>query len=156
MAVPLVCPDTHAMRSMPVILHNLDFFKNPPFEPTFVFDIGDVTDAKMQMTHLNKCQVYEWLPHINCNPRPIPEDEAGKIEWLKGMDVTPDTTDDELKGAPNGYLVRFAKVAMYFRERLKERYGEENGAKVRFAEAFELSEYGAKPSKEMLETLLNF
>lgn len=155
LAVPLVCPDTPAMRSMPVILHNLDFFKYPPFEPTFVLDIDDAIDVKLQAAHLNTCQVYEWLPYIN-NSGEVPEGDAERFEWLKGMDVKPDTTDDEVRAAKSGYMVRFAKVAARFRQELIARYGEEKGSRVRFAEVFELSEYGAKPSQEMLDTLLNF
>ena len=58
--------------------------------------------------------------------------------------------------ASRGYAVRFAKTAARFRKELIERYGEERGSKVRFAEAFELCDYGEKPSKELNEQLFGF
>ena len=40
-----------------------------------------------------------------------------------------------------------------FRKQLTQAYGDEAGAKVEFAEAFELCEYGRQPSKEELQQM---
>ena len=48
---------------------------------------------------------------------------------------------------------RFAGVADRFRDRLVERYGTERGAKIRYAEVFEISEYGRQPHAELVEAL---
>ncbi len=42
---------------------------------------------------------------------------------------------------------RFASVANNCREKLIDLYGEEAGNKVKYAEAFEICEYGRRPNK---------
>ena len=113
--------------------------------------MDDEIDAKLHIAHLNESQVYEWLPYTH--EETVPEGEAERFEWLKGMQITADTTDEEVMSASRGYAVRFAKTAARFRRELIEKYGEERGCRVRYAEAFELSEYGRQPSKAMAEEL---
>lgn len=99
-------------------------------------------------------QVYEWLPYTK--EEEVPADPAERFKWLKGMEITEDTTDAEIMAAPRGYAVRFARTAARFRSELIQKYGPERGAKVRYAEAYQLSEYGEKPSgdiKALLESL---
>ncbi|MBQ8588261.1 MAG: PIG-L family deacetylase [Clostridia bacterium] len=150
LTVPHECPDAPAMRYMPVILYNEDKFTNPPFRPDIVVDVGSEIDVKMQIANLNVCQVYEWLPYTYGET--VPEGEAERFEWLKGMEVTEDTTDEEVMAFPRGYMVRYAKTAARFRNEIIDKYGPEKGKKVRFAEAYELCEYG-KPMTEELEEL---
>lgn len=140
LTVPNECPDAPAMRFMPVILYNEDAFTNPPFRPDIVVDVGSEIDVKLQIANLNVCQVYEWLPYTRGEE--VPEGEAERFEWLKGMEVTDDTTDEEVMAFPRGYMVRFAKTAARFRKELIAKYGKEKGSKVRFAEAYEVCEYG--------------
>ena len=151
LTVPHTCPDVPAMRRMPVIVYNEDRFKNPEFKATFVVDMDDEIDTKLHIAHLNESQVYEWLPYTH--EQVVPEEEAERFEWLKGMHINADTTDAEIMSAGSGYAVRFAKTAARFRRELIEKYGEERGCRVRYAEAFELSEYGRQPSKAMAEEL---
>lgn len=152
--VPHECPDVPAMKRTPVILYNVDAFNNPPFRGDIVISVDDVVDIKMEIAALNVCQVYEWLPYAKGEE--VPEGDEERREWLKGMDITQDTTDEEVMKGTRGYLVRYAKVAARFRKELIERYGEEKGSKVRFAEAFEISEYGGKVTPEIKEKLLSF
>ena len=51
---------------------------------------------------------------------------------------------------------RFAAVADRCREKLIEFYGAEKGRQVRYAEAFEICEYGRQPSAEELRRLFPF
>lgn len=153
LVVPHECPDAPAMRFMPVVLYNEDFFKNPPFKPDIVMDITAEIDTKMKAISQNVSQVYEWLPYTR--DEKVPEDAAERWAWLKGMEITADTTDEEVMAANHGYLVKYAKVAARFRKELIEKYGVEAGSKVRFAEAFEISEYGRKLSDEMKEQLFS-
>ena len=113
----------------------------------------DARDTKMKIADLNVCQVYEWLPYTY--GQEVPEGEAERFEWLKGMDVTADTTDEEILSAGRGYLIRYAKPAARFRNRLVEIYGEERGNKIRFAEAYEICEYGSPMPEEMKKELLS-
>ena len=154
LTVPHTCPDVPAMREMPVIVYNEDGFKNPVFTATYVIDMNDEIDTKLHIAHLNESQVYEWLPYTR--GQTVPEGEAERFAFLKGMEITEDTTDEEVMSVARGYAVRFAKTAARFRRELIERYGEERGSKVRYAEAFELCEYGKQPSPEMEKELFGF
>ena len=154
LTVPHTCPDVPAMRVMPVIMYNEDGFKNPDFIPTYVFDMDDEVDTKLHIAHLNTSQVYEWLPYTY--EQTVPETEEERFAFLKGMEITSDTTDEEIMAASRGYAVRFAKTAARFRRELIEKYGEEKGARVRYAEAFELCEYGRQPDKALADALFGF
>ena len=154
LTVPHTCPDVPAMRHMPVIVYNEDRFKNPEFCATYVVGMDDEIDTKLHIAHLNESQVYEWLPYTHDDT--VPESEEERIAFLKGMEITSDTTDAEVMAASRGYAVRFAKTAARFRRELIEKYGEEKGAKVRYAEAFELSEYGRQPDAELQKALFGF
>lgn len=154
LTVPHTCPDVPAMRQMPVIVYNEDRFKNPEFKATYVVNMDDEIDAKLHIAHLNESQVYEWLPYTHGETVPALEEERKR--WLKGIDITADTTDEEVMAAGRGYAVRFARTAARFRRELIEKYGEKLGSKVRFAEAFELSEYGRQPNRELEDALFGF
>lgn len=153
LTVPHECPDAPAMRKMPVIMYYEDNFKNPTFRPDIVIDIGSEIDKKFRAVHCNESQIYEWLAYEdNLTP---PTEESARMAWLKGG-VTQDTTDEEVFAAKWSWGVRFAKTAAVFRERLIEIYGEELGRAVRFAEAFEVCEYGAPFAgavKEVMEAI---
>jgi len=152
--VPHECPDVPAMKETPVILYNEDEFKNPYFSGDFVVSVDDVVDVKMDIAALNVSQVYEWLPYTYGEE--VPEGEIERREWLKGIDIDENTTDEEVMAAKRGYLVRYAKTAARFRKELIKRYGEEKGSKVRFAEAYEICEYGGDVTDEIKEQLLSF
>ena len=154
LTVPHTCPDVPVMKHMPVIVHNEDRFKNPEFCATYVVDMDEEIETKLHIAHLNESQVYEWLPYTHDDT--VPESEEERIAFLKGMEITSDTTDAEVMAASRGYAVRFAKTAARFRRELIEKYGEEKGAKVRYAEAFELSEYGRQPDKALADALFGF
>jgi LmbE family N-acetylglucosaminyl deacetylase len=155
LTVPHECPDVPAMRQMPVIVYNEDKFTNPPFKADIVIGIDDVIDVKLKIADINVSQVYEWLPYTEENVT-VPEDKEERFKWLKGMEITADTTDEEVMNAKRGYAVRYAKTAARFRKKLIEKYGEEKGAKVRYAEAYELCEYGTQITKEQLKEYFPF
>jgi len=151
LTVPHECPDVPAMRTMPVIMYNEDKFKNPDFRGDVVIDMDDETDTKLKIADLNVSQVYEWLPYTNLEQ--VPEGREERFEWLKGMNITPDTTDEEVMSAPRGFAVRFAKTAARFRKELIEKYGAERGSRIRYAEAFEVCDYGAPLTAQSLDAL---
>ena len=130
-------------------------FKNPVFEAKYVIAMDDEIETKLNIAHINESQVYEWLPYTHGEI--VPEGENERKEWLKGMNITSETTDQEVMSAGGyGYAVRFAKTAARFRKELVAKYGEERGAKIRYAEAFELCEYGSQPTKEFEKALFGF
>jgi len=156
LTVPNECPDVPAMRSMPVIMYSEDSFKNPEFKGDIVIDMDDEIYTKLKIADLNVSQVYEWLPYNEESGEKVPEDKEQRFEWLKGMNITADTTDEEVMAAKRGYAVRFAKTAARFRKELIERYGEERGSKIRYAEAYEICEYGAPLTEELKNKLFVF
>jgi LmbE family N-acetylglucosaminyl deacetylase len=154
LTVPHTCPETPAMRYMPVVMYNEDAFKYPPFEADYVFKMDDVIDIKLEIAHINESQVYEWLPYTEEETVPVGEKE--RFEWLKGMNITDETTDEEILAATRGYAVRFAKTAARFRKELIERMGEEKGKAVRYAEAYEICPYGGKLTDEIKKEIFGF
>ncbi len=156
LTVPNECPEAPAMRFMPVIMYNEDSFKNPDFRADIVIDMDDEIDTKLKIADINVSQVYEWLPFTHGEEDEVPEGKEERFEWLKGMNITSETTDEEVMAADRGYSVRFAKTAARFRNELIKKYGEERGSKIRYAEAFELCEYGAKLTDELKEKLFSF
>ena len=141
------------MEQMPVIVYNEDRFKYPPFEPTFVMSIDSVIEEKLHMAHLNESQIYEWLAYNGHGVYTVPNDEKIRREWLLGMDMNKEYTDEEINALNDGYAVRFAKTAALHRDALIAKYGEEVGSKVRFAEAFMLCEYGRQPDEAFINEL---
>ena len=152
LTVPNECPDVPAMRFMPVILCNEDRFTNPVFRADIVVDVDSEVDIKMEIANINVSQVYEWLPYTHGEE--VPETDEERFEWLKGAKITSETTDEEIMSASRGYAVRYAKPAAYHRKRLIELYGKERGSKIRYAEAYEISEYGNLMTEEMKNELL--
>jgi len=132
--IPNVCPLTPCLDYTPIILYLEDNFKRPyEFIPDVVVDIDDVIDIKMRMLHCHKSQMYEWLP------------------WMSGeMDQVPETDEDRFIWISEKRKVNDRETANRFREELIERYGEEHGRKVEYAEAFEISEYGGKLPKDKI------
>jgi len=157
LTVPHECPEVPAMRFMPVIMYNEDNFKYPPFSGDIVIDLDDEIDTKLKIADLNDSQVYEWLPYTYGTLDEVPEDKAERFEWLKGMNITEETTDEEiLSSKSHGWAVTFAKTAARFRKELIAKYGEERGSKVRYAEAYEICEYGEPLTDEMRKLLFDF
>ena len=154
LTVPHECPDVPAMRFMPVIMYNEDPFTNPPFRADIVIDIDTEIDTKLAIANMNVSQVYEWLPYTRAQE--VPEGAEERFLWLKGKEITADTSDEEVLSVEVGYMARYAKPATRHRQKLIELYGKERGSKIRFAEAYQVSEYGSPLTAELKEKLFNF
>ena len=85
----------------------------------------------MEMAHRHTSQVYEWLPYNKGDPDEVPATDAERKKWLF-----------------QGRMPRYRAIADRFRQALVERYGEERGKAVVYAEAFELCEYGGALTDE--------
>lgn len=126
LTVPAIVPRVEAIRRMPMIVYFEDRFTKPlPFEPDIVVSIDDTIDDKIAMLHCHASQVYEWLPHSDGRIDEVPEDEEKRKEWL-GAQIRR----------------RAEQTAEAFRTQLKVLYGDNRGGAVKYAEAFEASEYG--------------
>jgi LmbE family N-acetylglucosaminyl deacetylase len=132
--VPNVCPDTPALRKNPVFLYFEDGFQKPaPFRPDVAVDIDDVYQKKIDALDAHVSQVYEWLPWVDGKLAEVPEGAAARRKWLEGW-----RPFSPLPGV---------------RQALEKWYGAERAARIRHAEAFELCEYGRKPSEADLKAL---
>ncbi|OOG73076.1 PIG-L deacetylase family protein [Algoriphagus sp. A40] len=132
--VPNIAADTPPLRKNPVFLYYQDHFQKPnPFEPDIAIDITSVIDKKIDALDAHVSQFYEWLPWIANDPDVIPEGKEARKTWLKSKRTS----------APNPSVIKG----------LEEWYGPEKAAQVKFAEAFEICEYGTQPDKEELKRL---
>lgn len=122
--VPNICPLVPHLTKNPVILYMQDGFQKPiPFSPDVVVSIDEVMEEKVQMLHCHESQFYEWLPYVGGYA--VPDGDSARLAWMR-----------EFRERYDG------GIADRFRQSLIGRYGEDQGRRVRFAEAFEVSEYG--------------
>ena len=127
--VPNITADTPPLRKNPVFLYYQDNFQKPnPFSPDIVIDITSVIDQKIYALDAHTSQFYEWLPWIGNETDVIPEGKEERVAWLKSKRAL----------APNPMV----------KKALEEWYGAEKAAQVKFAEAFEICEYGTRPTRE--------
>ena len=141
--VPFFCPDTPYLKKNPVFLYSSDSFQKPyPFRPDVTVAIDDVFDLKIEAIHELESQVYEGGASGNEDfVRSVPpaSDAMGRKAWLKQR-----------------WHDRHSREADRFRESLIGLYGEERGKAVKYAEAFELCEYGRKPTAAEMKQLFPF
>ena len=136
--VPNVCPDTPPLRTNPVFLYFQDRFQKPaPFRPDIAIAIDDVFDKKLAAIGANESQFYEWLPWVEGSVERVPAGAAERRTWL----------------AERFRQRAAAALTSEVRAVLAKWYGAEKAAQVRSAEAFELCEYGRRPSPEDLRRL---
>ncbi len=118
--VPGVVPAVPALRADPVVASMVDFFLRPqPFQADVVVDIGAVFERYVALLDCHASQVYEWLPFIEQIPAPVPaaDDVAARLAWLTHF----------VRRRPRAVAKRWGSTEQY-------------------AEAFEISEYGRRPS----------
>ena len=139
--VRFYCPDVPNLTKNPVFLYMSDHFQKPsPFEPVIVVPIDAVFDQKMKAIWTLESQIESlWA--------------TGNFE-----DVVPIPTDPtERAKRYNEVYERQAKrdgaIAERYRNKIIELYGEGIGKAVKYAEAFEMCEYGRQPTLEELKKL---
>jgi LmbE family N-acetylglucosaminyl deacetylase len=141
--VPFFCPDIPPLKTNPVFLYSSDGFQKPyPFRPDVVVALDEVFSQKLDGLHELASQTYEGGASGSeefVQKVPLARDEAGRKAWLRER-----------------WEERQGREAERNRDLLVKLYGEERGKKVRFAESFELCEYGRRPSSEELKKLFPF
>lgn len=139
--VPFFCPDTPHLERNPVFLSYEDRFTRPdPMRGDIVVAIDDVVEKKLAAVEAMPSQFYEG--GANGGPALVPGDEPGKAR-----------RKTEVR---EGFEKRFASTAQRFRDKLRELYGAQRGDAVQYAEAFEISEYGRRPTAEEIRRLFPF
>jgi LmbE family N-acetylglucosaminyl deacetylase len=133
-AVPNIAPDVPALKKNPVFLYYQDHFQRPnPFRPDIVVDITSVYDKKVSGLDAHESQMYEWLPWIGHYLDQVPKDKTERIKWLAKQ--------------------RVGTINTEMRTSLEKWYGKEKAANVKYAEAFEICEYGAQPTDADIKKL---
>jgi LmbE family N-acetylglucosaminyl deacetylase len=139
--VPHFCPDTPILTKNPVFMYFPDRFRKPnPFKPDVVVDIGPVMEKKLDALGALVSQFAEG--GANGNAGLMPADPEGQKR-----------RHQEVREA---MAKRNQSLAERFRGELDAWYGGEKAAAVKFAEAFELCEYGSQPDSAELKRLFPF
>ena len=135
MIVPNVSPDTPPLKKNPVFLYLADGFKRPnPFRPDIAVAIDETIDAKMDALDAHTSQMYEWLPWTRGSVDEVPTDAAKRKAWLKGI-----------WGRSN--------ISPEVRKSLVKWYGSKKAKRIKYAEAFEICEYGRQPNDDEIKKL---
>jgi LmbE family N-acetylglucosaminyl deacetylase len=141
--VPFFCPETPPLKQNPVFMYLSDNFQKPlPFKPDVVVSLDEVFDRKLDALHELESQFYEGGANGSeefMTGVPSARDTAARKAWLR-----------------NRFEPQYAGVANRFRADLVKWYGAEKGKAIKFAEAFEVCEYGRRPSTEELAKLFPF
>jgi LmbE family N-acetylglucosaminyl deacetylase len=141
--VPFFCPDTPYLTKNPVFLFCEDEFKRPnPFTPDVVVSIDDVIEKKLAAMDALESQFYEGGCNGGPHLLPDPKDAAAVAARKKQV-------RDEL-------VAVFSGPARRHRAALESGYGRELGQQTRYAEAFEICEYGRQPDAGELRKLFPF
>src|SRR5690554_946475 len=134
--VPNVTPDTPPLEKNPVFLYMEDGFQKPnPFSPDIVVGIDNVIDKKIDGLDAHESQMYEWLPWVSGRLDQVPKDKKLRKEMVKRGYVERGTLSPEKKKA------------------LEKWYGKAEGSKFKYAESFEICEYGKQPTEEEIRKL---
>jgi LmbE family N-acetylglucosaminyl deacetylase len=126
--VPLMCPETPALRRMPVFAYWFDSFREGgAFQPDVVVPVDRVMETKACIVAQHASQVFEWLPYVT-GAAAAPADATGRLrhtlEWLQGV-------GHGVADACRGHIP----------------------ADCQYAEAFQISEYGRRPADDELRRL---
>jgi LmbE family N-acetylglucosaminyl deacetylase len=134
---PLVCPEVPHLENNPVIAYFYDDFTKPTrCQVDIAVDVDSVMDAKWDMLHAHASQFYEWLAFNKGVLGDVPAGAEDRRKWLRKQ-----------------WAPTMKQPTAPSQAKLAEVYGPERAAKVEFAEAFEICEFGRQPSKGELRRL---
>jgi LmbE family N-acetylglucosaminyl deacetylase len=140
--VPFFCPDVPAMKKNPVFMYYADRFEKPsPFEPSVVVSIDPVVDKKLDALGVMISQFAEG--GANGGPDLYPAND-------------PATQKARQAQVREGFARRFQSIATRFPEQLSAWHPGNASPPVKYAEAFELCEYGGQPDRAELKRLFPF
>lgn len=129
LTVPMMCPGTPHLSRMPVFAYWFDSFTEPaPFKPEVAVPIDDAMELKIDMVRAHESQFFEWLPYNRGALDQVPGDPAGRQAMVESL--------CRIRG-----------------ERIRESCAALLPPETRYAEAFQISEYGARPGREELRRL---
>jgi LmbE family N-acetylglucosaminyl deacetylase len=132
--VPNVTPDVPPLYDNPIFMYYHDGFQKPsPFRPDVVVALDDAWETKVRGLDAHVSQFYEWLPWVDHVLDQVPKDPEGRLNFLRKQRIQPVTAE--------------------IRKVLERRYGADRAKSTQYVEAFELCEYGRRPSLADLDKL---
>lgn len=138
--VPRFRSEVPPLRKNPYFFYFADSFQKPvPFQADVVAAIDEVVERKIDALAAFVSQFFEWLPWLDGELDQVPPGAVERRKWLRARVEPWFRTHTE----PN-------------RQKLIKRYGEEKGRAIQYVEAFEICEYGSRPTPEDLERLFPF
>jgi N-acetylglucosamine malate deacetylase 1 len=143
--VPYYDLTTEPVEPNPVFLFLPDGFQKPnPFQADIVIGIDEAIKKKIDALHEISSQFYETVYGVDPQKRAellaaIPKDQAGRRAYAE-------------KRFGAGAL----RAAEQHRASLVKRYGATAGAAIKYAEMFEICEYGRRPSEAEIRQLFPF
>jgi LmbE family N-acetylglucosaminyl deacetylase len=139
--VPFFSPDVPALKKNPVFLYTSDRFERPnPFRADVAVSIDDVIEPTLDALLVMESQIHEGGAGGNAGL--YPADQAGR---------------ERRRAEVRANLAkRYAGAADRYRDALVKFYGEDRGRKIRYAQAFEVCEYGEQPSQDQLKQMFPF
>ncbi|MER3474983.1 MAG: GlcNAc-PI de-N-acetylase [Armatimonadota bacterium] len=136
LTVPTICPEIPPLRRMPVVMYWHDDFTEPvPFRADVVVSIDTAIETKIDMLCAHESQFAEWIP------------------YTMGMPDLP-LTPEKMREWVTAWMHRDARSARIAGERGRPRIAPAGA--YEFAEAFQVSEYGTRPTDEWLGEMFRF
>jgi LmbE family N-acetylglucosaminyl deacetylase len=143
--IPTYSPNTPRLQKNPVFLFFHDRFKKPyPFQADIIVAIDEVFDKKVEAVLALESQLFETVYNADEVTRQkrlaeMPRDAAGRRELARQR-----------------FVERNGRIAEQYRLDLVKWYGTEKGRQVKYAEAFEICEYGHQPTADEIKRLFPF
>ena len=136
--VPFFAPDVTPLKRNPIFLYTSDRFQRPnPFRADVAVGIDDVIEPTLDALLLMESQIHEGGADGRAGL--YPEDESGRQRRREEVRTT--------------LARRYAAQADNYRDTLAKFYGPERARAFRYAQAFEICEYGRQPSQEELKQI---
>ncbi len=133
--VPNVVSDVPPLENNPLFLYMQDHFEKPnPFSHDIAVGIDKVIDKKVAGLDAHTSQMYEWLPWVSGNLDEVPEGAEERKQWLKERWMAREISEEQ-------------------REALAKWYGEDEAEDFKYAESFEIAEYGMQPTQEEIRKM---
>lgn len=142
-AVPFFCPDSPPLNKNPVFLYSSDGFQKPyPFNADIAVAIDDVFEQKVDALMALVSQTFE----------------GGALGSAEIMAANPpaDKPEDRREWLKKRWANRHTAEAGRFRQSLVKWYGEGAATEVKYAETFEVCEFGHQPTDDEIRQLFPF
>ena len=141
--VPFFCPDVPPLKKNPVFLYDSDRFKKPyPFTADIAVSVDDVFETKIKAIAKLESQVFD----------------GGALGNAKKAAAAPPASLPELRLEiiRKAWNYRQSREVRDYPAALVRWYGAERAKTIKYAEVFEICEYGRQPSDDDIRKLFPF